>query len=113
HVKLQQTLHGLPVVGAEYIVHADRQRNVIGMNGRFAQGRDLPREATVDGWSAVQRAAEQMGASNANYSKWPTLTYVVNERGNAFLAWTVEVSYTSDQGQERDTIYADATSGDL
>jgi Zn-dependent metalloprotease len=113
HVRLQQRFNGLPVVGAEYIVHADRNRNVIGMNGRFAQGRDLPRDASVDGWSAIERAAGQMGIANANYSKWPTLTYVVNEKGNAFLAWTVEVSYTSDQGQERDTIYADATSGDL
>jgi Zn-dependent metalloprotease len=113
HVRLQQHLHGLPVIGAEYIVHSDRNRNVIGMNGRFAAGRDLPREATVDGWSAIERAAGQMGIANANYSKWPTLTYVVNEKGNAFLAWAVEVSYTSDQGQERDTIYADATSGDL
>src|SRR5688572_13369691 len=35
HVRLQQRVRGLPVVGAEYIVHSDRSGNVVGMNGRF------------------------------------------------------------------------------
>jgi Zn-dependent metalloprotease len=113
HVRLQQHFNGLPVVGAEYIVHADANRNVVGMNGRFTPGRDLPRNATVDGWTAIERAAQQAGISNANYTKWPTLTYVVNERGNAFLAWTVTANYRSVEGEEMDVLYADATSGDL
>lgn len=113
HVRLQQRLHGLPVFGAEYIVHMDRDRNVFAMNGRFTPGRDLPRDPSVDGWSAIERAAEQAGIANAKYSGWPTLTYVVNERGNAFLAWRVTASYTSVDGEEIDHIFADATSGDL
>ncbi len=113
HVRLQQSLHGLPVFGAEYIVHIDRERNVFGMNGRFTPGRDLPRDPSVDGWSAIERAAEQAGIANAKYSGWPTLTYVVNERGNAFLAWRVTAAYTSVDGEEIDHIFADATSGDL
>jgi Zn-dependent metalloprotease len=113
HVRLQQRINGLPVVGAEFIVHADADRNVFAMNGRFTPDRGLPREAAIDGWSAVQRAAEQGGIVNGTYSKWPTLTYLVNERGNAFLAWTVEVSYMSIDGEERDTLYADAIKGDL
>ena len=43
HVSLQEKLSGLPVFGAEYIVHADAQRQRLGMNGRFAPDRDLPR----------------------------------------------------------------------
>lgn len=113
HVRLQQHLRGLPVVGAEYIVHSDRNGNVLAMNGRFTPGRDLPRNATVDGWSAIERAAGQAGIENGSYSKWPTLTYVVNERGNAFLAWAVEVTYVDIEGEQRDTVYADATTGDL
>jgi vibriolysin len=113
HIRLQQRINGLPVVGAEYIVHADADRNVIAMNGRFTPNRGLPREASVDGWSAISRAAEQAGIENGSYSKWPTLTYVVNERGNAFLAWSVEVSYVDVDGEQRDTVYADAMTGDL
>ncbi|MDP9190854.1 MAG: M4 family metallopeptidase [Acidobacteriota bacterium] len=113
HVRLQQRMNNLPVFGAEYIVHADADRNVFAMNGRFTPNRGLPREASVDGWSAIQRAAEQAGIANGSYDAWPTLTYVVNERGNAFLAWRVTVAYTGVDGEEVDHIFADATSGDL
>lgn len=51
HVRLQQRLNGLPVVGAEYIVHADGAGNIIAMNGRFAPDRNLPRHAEMNGWS--------------------------------------------------------------
>jgi vibriolysin len=113
HVRLQQRLNGLPVFGAEYIVHADAEGNVIAMNGRFAPDRDLPRFAKIDGWSAIERAAEQAGIADATYTAWPRLTYVVNERGNAYLAWTATASYVSGNGEEVDQIFADALSGDL
>jgi vibriolysin len=113
HIRLQQRVNGLPVVGAQYIVHSDDLGNVTGMNGRFAQDRDLPRTPRLDGWSAIQRAAEQAGIVNGTYDAWPRLTYVVNERGNSFLAWVAEASYVSVDGEERDLIYADAGSGDL
>jgi vibriolysin len=113
HVRLQQRVRGLPVAGAEYIVHSDRDGNVFAMNGRFASSRDLPRHPEMDGWSAIERAAEQAGIVNGSYEKWPTLTYVVNEKGNAYLAWRVDVSYTDEQGIQNDTIFADAITGDL
>ncbi len=113
HIRLQQRINGLPVVGAEFIVHADHERNVIGMNGRFTPDRGLPREASIDGWSAIQRAAEQAGIENAAYEAWPTLTYVVNERGNSFLAFRVKASYVSADGEEVDYIFANAVTGDL
>src|SRR5687768_10243304 len=47
HVRLQQRINGLPVVGAEYIVHADADRNVFAMNGRFQPDRGLPRDASI------------------------------------------------------------------
>jgi vibriolysin len=113
HVKLQQRINGLPVMGGEYIVHSDSNRNVIGINGRFAPDRDLPRNPRLDGWTAIQRAAEQAGIVNGTYDAWPRLTYVVNEKGNSFLAWVAEASYVSENGEERDLVYADALSGDL
>lgn len=113
HVRLQQRINGLPVVGGEYIVHSDADRNVFAMNGRFTPGRDLPRDPSINGWSAIERAASQVGVTDGAYAKWPKLTYVVNERGNAYLAWSIEVSYVGEMGEERDIIYADATTGDL
>ena len=113
HIKMRQTLRGLPVVGAEYIVHADANGNVYAMNGRFAPDRDLPRNPSVDAWSALYRAAAQAGAANANFTDAPELVYVVNERSNAFLSWRATASYESAEGPELEILYADATSGDL
>ncbi len=112
HIRLQERLRGLPVVGAEYIVHTDAAGNVIAMNGRVAADRGLARTPSIDGWSAIERAAAQAGISNGAFGDKPSLTYVVNERSNAFLAWTTTVAY--NDGQEHlDILYADATSGDL
>ncbi len=111
HYKYQQTLKGLPVVGAEYIVHVDRNGNVKAMNGRFAADENLPRNPSVDAVTATDTAAKELGISNGRFTSGARLTYVVNEKSNAFLAWAVDVAYTNAQGPQRDTIYADATTG--
>jgi Zn-dependent metalloprotease len=113
HVRMQQHVNGLPVIGAEYIVHADRNGWVFAINGRFAADRDLPRNAEMNGWSAIERAVEQAGIQNGAYEGMPRLTYVVNDRGNTFLAWSVKVAYRDVDGEELDIVYADARTGDL
>jgi len=112
HVKLQQTLRGLPVVGGELIVHSDRTGNVTAINGRFAADRDLPRAPQMDARAAVAKAAAQAGIANWQALGNPTLTYVVNEKSNAYLAWVVRASYNNG-GPQIDKIYADAITGDL
>jgi Zn-dependent metalloprotease len=113
HVKFQQTLRGLPVFGAEYIVHSDASGNVKAMNGRFAADRDLPRNPSIDAVSATDKASKQAGIANGRFLDSAVLTYVVNEKSNAFLAWSVHVAYTNKQGPQVDRIFADATTGDL
>jgi Zn-dependent metalloprotease len=113
HVKLQERFNNLPVVGAEYIVHADREGHVFAMNGRFTPTGDLARSPKADAWSAIERAVEQRGIVNGTYSGRPELTYVVNEKGTAYLAWAARVAYTNAQGPQLDLIYADAQDGDL
>jgi len=113
HVKLQERVNGMRVVGGEYIVHSDREGRVFAMNGRFAPDRELPRYADVDGWSALERAASQAEIESATWSDRPELVYVVNEKGNTFLAWTATVAYRSVDGEEIDVMYADARTGDL
>jgi Zn-dependent metalloprotease len=114
HVRMQQKLRGLPVIGGEYIVHADASGKVYAMNGRFAPDNDLPRNPTVDAWGALGRAASQAGIDMPRWeSVRASLVYVVNEKSNAFLAWSAIATYTNEEGQQRDVIYADATTGDL
>jgi vibriolysin len=116
HVKFQEKYRGLPVVGAEYIVHADKNGNVTAMNGRFVTGDDtkLPRHATVDAYAAMSNAAAQMGADFPAIVSSPALTYVVNERSQAYLAWVATISYKDAEGPQMDRVYANATgTGDL
>jgi Zn-dependent metalloprotease len=94
-------------------VHSDASGNVIGINGRFAADRNLPRNPTVDAWTAIERAAANAGIQNASYSEKPRLVYVVNERSNAYLAWTATASHKDHGFDAVDRIYADATTGDL
>ncbi|HEX8408931.1 MAG TPA: M4 family metallopeptidase [Thermoanaerobaculia bacterium] len=114
HVRLQQRLRGLPVYGAEYIVHADGNGNVYAINGRFAPDRDLPRNPAVNGWSALERSASQAGIENGRWSDVKaSLVYVATEKGSAYLAWRATVEYVDAEGEQRDIIYADAITGDL
>lgn len=113
HVRLQQRVNGLPVIGAEYIVHADAKGWIFAMNGRFAADRDLPRNPEMNAWSAIERAVAQAGIQHPAYSGMPQLTYVVNDRGNIYLAWSAKAAYRSAEGDELDVIFADARTGDL
>ena len=113
HVKMQQFFNGLPVVGAEYIVHAERDGRVVAMNGRFAQTEGLEREPRVDGWTALETAVAQRGITNGSFEGRPELTYVVNEKGNTFLAWAINISYVNEQGPQLDRIFASAVTSDL
>ncbi|HVE72875.1 MAG TPA: M4 family metallopeptidase [Thermoanaerobaculia bacterium] len=114
HVRLQQRLRGLPVYGAEYLVHADGNGKVYAINGRFAPDRDLPRNPSINGWSALERAASQAGAVNGRWNNVKAeLVYVATEKGSAYLAWRGTIEYVNEEGEQVDILYADATSGDL
>ena len=110
HVKFQETMKGLPVFGAEYIVHSDASGNVVGMNGHLAKDDvKLPRNPSVDAVTATARGAAQAGIANWHALGASSLTYVVNEKGNAFLAWMTRVEYVNAQGPQIDKLFADAT----
>jgi vibriolysin len=115
HVKFQEKYKGLPVIGAEYIVHSDKAGNVIAMNGRFAPADDtkLPRAATISGGAAIEMAAFQLGADFPRTMDNPHLVYVVNEKSQMFLAWTAKVSFKDADGPELVQVYANAVGGDL
>jgi Zn-dependent metalloprotease len=116
HVKFQEKYRGLPVVGAEYIVHSDKNGNVFAMNGRFVAGDDtkLPRAANINAYAALSIAASQLGVDAPNVVDTPKLTYVVNEKSQAYLAWTAKIAYKDADGAELVQVYADAGGhGDL
>jgi vibriolysin len=115
HYKFQQTIKGLPVYGAEMIVHVDKASgNALIINGEFAADRsDLPRNPSVGSMAAIDRAAAQADIKNYRVGGKPELAYVVNGKGNVFLAWTTTLSYIDKDGDQLDRVFADATTGDL
>lgn len=57
HVRAQQMLHGMPVVGAELILHADAASGrVLVVNGRFAKDDGAPSKAEIDAAKAFDLA---------------------------------------------------------
>src|SRR3954454_4060247 len=108
HVKFQQTLKGLSVFGADHIVHYQKTGKVIGMNGRFAVDENLPRNPSDDAVTATKNAAADYGITNYRVLGPATLTYIVNEKSNVFLAWAVDVAYTDNRGPQVDTIFGEA-----
>lgn len=114
HVRLQEHVHGLPVVGADVILHAERATGrVLIVNGRFVPANDLPTAPTVEGWSAVSSAVAEMEIGDSTWVEPPVLTYVLNAKGRAFLAWSAVVAWEDSEGPHQDRIFADATTASL
>ncbi len=115
HMRFQQYLNGLPVVGAELLLHADRDTGeVTVLNGRFLPDEiGLPTAAEINPDMALESAAVQAGIEQGVLLDDPVLTYVVNDNGKAYLAWAAWVSYSDKEGPHVDRLFSDAATGDL
>ncbi|MGN6185212.1 MAG: M4 family metallopeptidase [Thermoanaerobaculia bacterium] len=112
HIRLKQRIGGLPVVGADLIVHADLETGkVAGVNGLVAYDQDLPRTATIEANDAIRKAIAEFGFAGARVERAPELVYVVDPQRNVRLAWSSYVSYSSANGAELDRVFADALTG--
>lgn len=112
HVRVRQSIAGLPVVGAELILHVEaKSGKVIGINGSFAPDSELPRSAAVNAGAAIEYAAAEYGIDSSLVLGAPELTYIVVEDGSVRLAWTNMVSYRDEEGEQIDRIFADALTG--
>jgi Zn-dependent metalloprotease len=112
HVKFQQYINGLPVVGGEMVVHTDRNGDIVALNGKFVPDEDLPRRAEIDAVSAFEIAAGNAGIFQGRVLDQPTLTYVV-ENDKGYLAWTARIAYQYDGWEHIDQLFADARTGDM
>lgn len=116
HVRARQRIHGLPVVGAELILHSDAATGeVYAVNGRFIPDPGLPVEPGLDPEKALITAYITAGIQNPNVLDGPELTYVVDSAGHELhLAWSVLVAYEDSEGAPQiDRVFADANVGGL
>lgn len=114
HLRYQQTLYGLPVVGADMIVHIDKTSGeVLAFNGNFLPNEaNLPIVPRTDPGAAMELTAIQAGIDGGTWLDDPELTYVV-EAGKGYLAWVARIQYANEQGPQIDRLFADAITGDL
>lgn len=116
HVRTQQRINSLPVVGAELILHSDAKTGeVYAINGRFIPDNGLPFEPGIDAGKALVTAYITAGIQNPKVLEGPELTYVVDTvEYEPHLAWAVLVSYEDSEGfPQIDRVFADATVGGL
>lgn len=112
HVRFQQYLHDLPVVGGQLTVHADAASGQVhAVTGRFAPGEALPLAPAVEPEAAIAAVADALTSEWSSLDA-PELVYVLTEAGPR-LAWQAVVEYADAEGPQRDLVFADALTGEL
>lgn len=112
HVRFQQYLHDLPVVGAELTVHAEAATGQVhAVTGRFVPADALPSEPTLDADPAIAAVADDLAADWTSDDA-PELVYIATDDG-AHLAWQATVEYSDAEGPQRDRVFVDARTGEL
>ena len=110
HIRVQQIVNGLPIVGADAYVHADRNGNVHVINGTIADVDRIALAPELSATAATRMALNEL-AINASSVGEAELTYVLDREDQARLAWGFDVEYTDAVGPQRDRIFADAIDG--
>jgi Zn-dependent metalloprotease len=114
HIKLQQYHRGLPVVGAELVVHADAATGEVRVvNGRFVPDEGLPARARIGAEAALLKAAQDADIRDGRVLDQPELVYVVSHDEKTYLAWSARVAYNGAYGPAVDRVFASALDGDL
>ncbi|HYH95394.1 M4 family metallopeptidase [Hyalangium sp.] len=113
HLRFQQTLNGLKVVGAELVMHVDPEGLVYAANGSARGGGNVSAQAKVAPEAASQAAVLGSSASGAKTEGVPTLVYLRPEGSEELrLAWQVRVkSGPLATAPVDDLIYVDAQRG--
>ncbi|HEX5754345.1 MAG TPA: M4 family metallopeptidase [Archangium sp.] len=112
HLRFQQTLNGLRVVGGELVVHADGAGNIYAVNGSLRSGEQLSAAARVAPEAALRAAEAGSTARGASAQGEAKLVYVRAE-GSSELRLAYEVSVKGErQGMPaNDLVYVDAQRG--
>ncbi len=108
HIRVAQKYKGLPVVGAELIVHINDRGLVYMINGSYQPDTGINIEPTVVADDALQIGLdEQQGKENMRVTSDPSLVIY-----GSHLAWYYVIEYTgTEPGQWR--YYVDAHKGRL
>ena len=108
HIRIGQQYLGIPVIGAELIVHVNDQNQVYMVNGSFQPDTEISTDPVITAELALQVGfIEQQGMKNMKSAKEPELVIY-----NGRLAWFYVISHDGQvPGQWHYTV--DALTGEL
>jgi len=86
HIRIQQSINGLPVVGTEVVVHADAGGAIYAVNGTFVSAASVPGPALAGPWSAVEDSALANGIGGELIGS-PALVYILDRDDQPRLGW--------------------------
>ena len=114
HLRYQQTLHGRRVVGGEFILHVDAERNIYAANGSARLGEPLSTQAKVAPEAARTQAERDSSATGATAGPQAELVYLLlAEAQTPRLAYEVRVTGERDGAPAEDLVYVDAERGEV
>jgi Zn-dependent metalloprotease len=112
HVRVEQRYRGLPVVGGQLIVHLERGR-VVGVNGKFVAEIGVDERPGLGADAAVGLVRQRLEAPTAPVSEPELVVYAV-KGATPRLAWSQQLSFENADGTpQKETVYADANTGEL
>ncbi|MEM7481466.1 MAG: M4 family metallopeptidase [Acidobacteriota bacterium] len=115
HVRIDQQINGLPVIGAQLIVHAEADTGeVYAVNGNFLPNKGLPTESRIKAADALAMALAEAGIFGTKSLDQPQLVYVIGADEDGHLAWRGTYEYEDLDGRYQvDQVFANAVTGAL
>ncbi|MEN9502549.1 MAG: hypothetical protein RI964_1834 [Pseudomonadota bacterium] len=111
HIRAQEKLAGLPVVGGDIVIHANTLTgNVQGIGGRFLPDTALNRIPNITSDTAFKDIITKL---QGQLIDTPQLTYVLDNAGKAHLSWSAKIQYTNAEGLQIDQVFIDTNTRKL
>ncbi len=112
HLRLAQVYQGVPVFGAQLVVHFDGSGDITAINGDYYPGIDVAVTPEVGAGEAVDAARDGLGVdADPPQKELPQLVILPLAGGDARLAWKVVLA--ADQPPLRMVAFVNARDGGL
>ena len=113
HVRVDQTIDGLEVIGGDAALHLDETTGrVTSIDSHLLSGRALPRTELVNAQDAYSQALKMLGAGTAHIAAGPRLAFARTPNGKGYLVWDADVEYVDAEGARHlDRLLLDTQTG--
>jgi Zn-dependent metalloprotease len=112
HVRMNQLYGGVPVFGAEMVVHFSPANKIQTVNGNYIPGIDVNTEADVAAEAAVSKAKGDLGSNAGVPAEQPPQLMIFSPDGKSqVLAW--KITLVSEAPPTQMLYFVDAHSGEI